>query len=296
MTTNDRVCPRCGTPTAESVFCASCGVNLRQQGELPSAEAFAAKQREEAWLAKEEARRIEEEEGAKLRARDDKVAEARSPHKDVRAASDEVEQRQQGAPAAASPERDDAESAARPGKGRGTRAMVMVGLLLLAGGVAVAGYAIGRGTGGDLEAARETGAQAGEEEGAKRGGELGYEAGFEEGRREAYESEVESGSESAEESSSDEPGEAGAGDPSTGTPAPASEQELDCGTVTVDGQEVGYTALGYYGASQDQCGDADEHVTALGEGSGPANYECSSTSLFGAECSIGDGGFRTYRP
>jgi len=45
-----RVCPRCGTAAAESVWCESCGLNLKQQDELPTADAYAAKKREERWL------------------------------------------------------------------------------------------------------------------------------------------------------------------------------------------------------------------------------------------------------
>jgi len=45
-----RVCHRCGTAAAESVWCESCGLNLKQQDELPTADAYAAKKREERWL------------------------------------------------------------------------------------------------------------------------------------------------------------------------------------------------------------------------------------------------------
>lgn len=45
------MCPRCGTPASEGVWCDSCGLNLRQQTELPSANAYTARIREQRWLA-----------------------------------------------------------------------------------------------------------------------------------------------------------------------------------------------------------------------------------------------------
>jgi len=54
------VCPRCGTPTPDDgAWCDGCGLNLRKQGTLPMAEAYAAKQREQQWLAHQEAKRKE---------------------------------------------------------------------------------------------------------------------------------------------------------------------------------------------------------------------------------------------
>lgn len=56
----ERVCPRCGTP-AEAVWCPGCGLNLKQQGDLPTREAYQAKERERAWLEKEKQAREEQE-------------------------------------------------------------------------------------------------------------------------------------------------------------------------------------------------------------------------------------------
>lgn len=49
-----KVCPRCGTTVNDSVWCQACGLNLRTQGELPTADAYAAKVRERRWLASRE--------------------------------------------------------------------------------------------------------------------------------------------------------------------------------------------------------------------------------------------------
>ncbi len=51
MEGSERVCPRCGTPSTSSRWCAGCGLNLALQGDLPTAEAYAAKEREREWLA-----------------------------------------------------------------------------------------------------------------------------------------------------------------------------------------------------------------------------------------------------
>lgn len=45
-----RVCPRCGQPASDQSFCGGCGLNLAQQAELPSAEEYDARLREEQWL------------------------------------------------------------------------------------------------------------------------------------------------------------------------------------------------------------------------------------------------------
>ena len=51
------VCPRCGTAAGGNRWCAECGLNLAQQGELPTAEAYAAKIREQRWLEEQEQER-----------------------------------------------------------------------------------------------------------------------------------------------------------------------------------------------------------------------------------------------
>jgi uncharacterized RDD family membrane protein YckC len=45
-----RVCPRCGEKAGNQPFCGGCGLNLAQQAELPDAEEYAARLREEQWL------------------------------------------------------------------------------------------------------------------------------------------------------------------------------------------------------------------------------------------------------
>jgi hypothetical protein len=65
------VCPRCGTRAREGVWCEGCGLNLPKQGELPTADAYSARVREQRWLearAEEERdrRRAEAEEHARV--------------------------------------------------------------------------------------------------------------------------------------------------------------------------------------------------------------------------------------
>jgi len=55
-----RVCPRCGALAQDGIWCDDCGLNLGQQGELPTADAYAAKVRERRWL-EERAREARQE-------------------------------------------------------------------------------------------------------------------------------------------------------------------------------------------------------------------------------------------
>jgi hypothetical protein len=48
-----RVCPRCGSRASRERWCGTCGLNLELAGDLPTAEGFAAKVRERAWLEQE---------------------------------------------------------------------------------------------------------------------------------------------------------------------------------------------------------------------------------------------------
>ena len=48
-----RVCSRCGELAGEQRFCPSCGLNLAEQPELPTAEEYSAKERERGWLAQQ---------------------------------------------------------------------------------------------------------------------------------------------------------------------------------------------------------------------------------------------------
>jgi hypothetical protein len=120
-----RVCPRCGTPTGDGVWCDGCGLNLKQQAELPTADAYAAKVREQRWL---EERREEERAEPRQKAKEKKAArerrEAETAAAQQRAADEKAEKR-----------RARAEARSR----RGTRPWVVAGIalvaLLLAGGV-----------------------------------------------------------------------------------------------------------------------------------------------------------------
>lgn len=77
-----RVCPRCGSPADEGVWCERCGLNLRQQNELPTADAFAAGVREQRWLAAQaeeaDARRAEESRAWQARATAEGEQQARA--------------------------------------------------------------------------------------------------------------------------------------------------------------------------------------------------------------------------
>lgn len=43
------MCPRCGAKAGDSVWCDSCGLNLKQQKDLPTADVYAARVREREW-------------------------------------------------------------------------------------------------------------------------------------------------------------------------------------------------------------------------------------------------------
>jgi hypothetical protein len=47
---SQKVCPRCGTDAGDSVWCSSCGLNLKRMDELPTADAYAARARERRWM------------------------------------------------------------------------------------------------------------------------------------------------------------------------------------------------------------------------------------------------------
>lgn len=66
------VCPRCGTPAGDGAWCQDCGLNLRLQGELPTADAYAAGVRERRWLDAQAAQ-ADAARAAEWRARDERV-------------------------------------------------------------------------------------------------------------------------------------------------------------------------------------------------------------------------------
>lgn len=59
MSEESSVCPRCGTPVAGTRFCSSCGINLEQQGTLPTQEEFAAAKTDAEWIARQQEERRE---------------------------------------------------------------------------------------------------------------------------------------------------------------------------------------------------------------------------------------------
>lgn len=61
------VCPRCGTPAGDAVWCEGCGLNLKQQREFPTADAYTAKVRERSWLEEQERQAREQREAEAAR-------------------------------------------------------------------------------------------------------------------------------------------------------------------------------------------------------------------------------------
>lgn len=55
------VCPRCGATASGETFCRACGLNLNKQGKLPTADAYAARVREQRWLESQDRERQAEE-------------------------------------------------------------------------------------------------------------------------------------------------------------------------------------------------------------------------------------------
>lgn len=137
------VCPRCGTPTSEAIWCSECGLNLRQQSELPTADAFAARIREERWLAVKETERRAEHEA--------RQREAAAAREEERA---EAEQRR-----VAERERKQAQKQARASRAsrskRSKSVVIGVALLLLATGGVIAYVLEGDGEAGPASAGPE---------------------------------------------------------------------------------------------------------------------------------------------
>lgn len=63
---------------------------------------------------------------------------------------------------------------------------VGLGVVLLAAALGVAGFLVGKGTGEDLDMAREEGQVAGREAGAARGAKQGFKVGFRQGKAKGY--------------------------------------------------------------------------------------------------------------
>ncbi len=83
------VCSRCGTPAGSSRWCSGCGLNLSLQDDLPTAEAFAAKEREAEWLAERQAEAKTAAETERLK----REAEERSRAEQQVAEREEAEQK-----------------------------------------------------------------------------------------------------------------------------------------------------------------------------------------------------------
>jgi len=88
------------------------------------------------------------------------------------------ESRRDGSPVTTGPE--------RAGRARSRVALFLAAVVLLAAGVGVGGYFLGRSTGKDLGAARAAGAAAGQKRGAAKGAAEGYAAGLKAGRKAGY--------------------------------------------------------------------------------------------------------------
>lgn len=125
----EHVCPRCGTP-AGGVWCAGCGLNLKQQRDLPTADAYSAKVREGEWLARQEERH--------RKAREDVRREELERHRRLR-------EQQVAETAARKSEQDEGfrENPTRKRRGlRWSTALVAIGAVVLVAGVAAA-YLLG---------------------------------------------------------------------------------------------------------------------------------------------------------
>lgn len=79
-----QVCPRCGAAAADRAFCAQCGLNLTRQGELPTADEYAAGVREQRWLEQQQ-----REHEAETQARAERAAAERAEREAAARAADQ---------------------------------------------------------------------------------------------------------------------------------------------------------------------------------------------------------------
>lgn len=126
------VCPRCGVPApGETTFCPGCGLNLRLQDGLLSADEYAARERERAWLKQKERARAEADEKATR-----ELASARASEAE-RARAEAAEREALNRQPAARTEGGEVAQPQRPfGKRRSTWIAGAVLVVLAAGGVA----------------------------------------------------------------------------------------------------------------------------------------------------------------
>lgn len=92
-----QVCPRCGAPPDDGPWCAACGLNLRKQGKLPTADAYSAQVRELEWKAqqaseRERTRNARRAEAEQHRTEIARQREARSAQKSAERSSKRAEQ------------------------------------------------------------------------------------------------------------------------------------------------------------------------------------------------------------
>lgn len=130
-----RVCPRCGTVAGDGVWCSDCGLNLRQQEELPTAQEFAARQREQAWLTEQAEKEREAADQERLR----RMAENQQRRAEQSRQWEEAKQRREQERAA----KNEAKIRQKAGRKRSrvALALIAVGVLLLAGG-GIAAYVL----------------------------------------------------------------------------------------------------------------------------------------------------------
>lgn len=166
------VCPRCGATAGDSRWCAACGLNLSQQGKLPTADAYAAGIRERRWLAEQETQRrdrlmaedwerrlaeerrrtAEERERVWLEQQRQRDEEERRRRAEAERQREQAEvQPEPDAAETREPEPDDSTSesdqAPKPDAGRRRRLVIAAGALvaLVLAGLAVAFFVVGNG-------------------------------------------------------------------------------------------------------------------------------------------------------
>jgi hypothetical protein len=123
------VCPRCGAAVGDGVWCEGCGLNLRQQTELPTADAYTGKVRERRWLAereREDAKQRQAEAAREAAARQRRAEETEEAKRaDTERRDEEKTQRQ-------------LEKQRRPWRRRPAAAVIALLALTVAGAVALA--------------------------------------------------------------------------------------------------------------------------------------------------------------
>lgn len=144
---DDNVCPRCGTPAGEGVWCSDCGLNLKQQDELPTRKAYEAQERERRWLAEQESAEHERRkaEQAERRQRDKEQWEQRESERErVAAAATARRQEKKESKQREKAERREARQAPEAKRKRRWRFGLAALILLLAAGGGMAALLLTR--------------------------------------------------------------------------------------------------------------------------------------------------------